>query len=59
MYAALGAGTLIKGAGAVAVPGMVIFFYLLVTRQWSLLPRLAGFARGALIYCAIVIPTYL
>ena len=36
MYAALGAGTLIKGAVAVAVPGMVIFFYLLMTRQWSL-----------------------
>ena len=58
MYAALGAGTLIKGAVAVAVPGMVIFFYLLMTRQWSLLPRL-GLARGALIYCAIVIPPYL
>lgn len=58
MYAALGAGTLLKGAVAVVIPGMVIFSYLLLTRQWFLLSRL-GPGRGALIYGAIVMPWYL
>jgi 4-amino-4-deoxy-L-arabinose transferase-like glycosyltransferase len=58
MYAALGAGTLIKGAVGVVIPGMVIFSYLALTRQLSLLSRL-GLGRGALIYCAIVMPWYL
>ena len=58
MYAALGAGTLIKGAVGLVIPGMVIFSYLALTRQWSLLSRL-GLGRGALIYCAVVLPWYL
>jgi 4-amino-4-deoxy-L-arabinose transferase-like glycosyltransferase len=58
MYAALGAGTLIKGAVAIVVPGMVIFSYLLLTRQWFISSRLRP-DRGVLIYCAIVIPWYL
>ena len=58
MYAALGAGTLIKGAVGVVIPGMVIFSYLALTRQWPLLSRL-GLGRGVVIYCAVVLPWYL
>jgi 4-amino-4-deoxy-L-arabinose transferase-like glycosyltransferase len=58
MYVALGAGTLIKGAVALALPGMVMITYLLLTRRWSLLRRLQV-ARGALIYLSVVAPWYL
>jgi 4-amino-4-deoxy-L-arabinose transferase-like glycosyltransferase len=58
MYAALAAGTLIKGIVAVVLPGMVIFAYLLSTRQWVFLLRM-GLARGALVYLSIVVPWYL
>ncbi|HEX2241842.1 MAG TPA: glycosyltransferase family 39 protein, partial [Gammaproteobacteria bacterium] len=58
MYAALAAGTLIKGAVAVVLPGMVAAGYVLLTRQWSLVPRFQ-LARGALLYFAIVLPWYL
>jgi 4-amino-4-deoxy-L-arabinose transferase-like glycosyltransferase len=58
MYAALGAGTLIKGAVGAVIPGMVIFSYLALARRWSLLSRL-GLGGGALIYCAVVLPWYL
>jgi 4-amino-4-deoxy-L-arabinose transferase-like glycosyltransferase len=57
MYAALGAGTLIKGAVAVVIPGVVAVAYLLLTRQWSLVPRFQP-ARGALLYFIIVVPWY-
>jgi 4-amino-4-deoxy-L-arabinose transferase-like glycosyltransferase len=58
MCAALGAGTLVKGAIALVLPGMVISSYLLLTRQWSLLSHI-GIARGALIFLTIVLPWYL
>ena len=58
MCAALAAGTLIKGAVAVALPGMVILSYLLLTRQWFIL-RCLRLGRGAFIYSAIIIPWYL
>ena len=58
MFAAVAVGTLLKGAIGVVLPGMVIFSYLLLTRQWSLLPRM-GIARGALIYLSVVLPWYL
>jgi 4-amino-4-deoxy-L-arabinose transferase-like glycosyltransferase len=58
MYAAFGVGTLIKGPIAIVLPGLVIFVYLLVTGQWSLLLRLS-LLRGVLIFCVIVAPWYL
>jgi 4-amino-4-deoxy-L-arabinose transferase-like glycosyltransferase len=58
MYAALGAGTLVKGAVGLVLPGMVAVAYLLLTRQWSLVPRFQ-LARGALLYLVIVLPWYL
>ncbi|HEX2226806.1 MAG TPA: glycosyltransferase family 39 protein [Candidatus Binatia bacterium] len=57
MYAALGAGTLIKGAVALVLPGIVIFSYLLLTRRWSLVRRLRV-GSGALLYLLIVLPWY-
>ncbi len=58
MYSALGIATLIKGLIGVIVPGMVIFSYLLLTRQWSLLRRME-LLPGALLFLAIVLPWYL
>jgi 4-amino-4-deoxy-L-arabinose transferase-like glycosyltransferase len=58
MYSALGAATLIKGLIGVVVPGMVIFCYLLLTKQWSVLRRLY-LVPGVLIFLAIVLPWYL
>ncbi len=58
MYGALGVATLIKGLIGVVVPGMVIFCYLLLTKQWSVLRRLY-LVPGAFIFLAIVLPWYL
>jgi 4-amino-4-deoxy-L-arabinose transferase-like glycosyltransferase len=58
MYAAMAIGTLIKGPIAVVIPGMVIFFYLLLSRQWFLL-RQMQLLPGVLVYCAIVMPWYI
>ena len=58
MYGALGAATLIKGLIGVVVPGMVIFCYLLLTKQWLVLRRLY-LVPGAFIFLAIVLPWYL
>jgi 4-amino-4-deoxy-L-arabinose transferase-like glycosyltransferase len=58
MYGALGAATLIKGLIGIVVPGMVIFFYLLLSKQWSMLRRIYLFP-GALLFLALVLPWYL
>lgn len=58
LYGALGAGTLIKGLIGVVIPGMVIFFYLLLTKRWSVLKRIY-LIPGALLYLAIVAPWYI
>ena len=58
MYSALGAATLIKGLIGIVVPGMVIFFYLLLSQQWSMLRRIY-LVPGALLFLAIVLPWYL
>jgi 4-amino-4-deoxy-L-arabinose transferase-like glycosyltransferase len=58
LYSALGAATLIKGLIGIVVPGMVIFFYLLLGQQWSMLRRIYLFP-GALLFLALVLPWYL
>lgn len=58
MYTALGAGTLIKGLIGLVIPGLIIFFYLLLTKQWPILRRIY-LIPGALLYFAIVTPWYL
>ncbi len=56
-YAAIAIGTLVKGPIASVIPGMIIFFYLLLTRKWFLLRRL-NILLGILVYFAIVTPWY-
>ncbi|HEY5543974.1 MAG TPA: phospholipid carrier-dependent glycosyltransferase [Candidatus Binatia bacterium] len=58
MYLALAGATLIKGLIGVAVPGMVIFAYLLVRKQWAVLRRI-DLIPGAVLFLAIVLPWYL
>jgi 4-amino-4-deoxy-L-arabinose transferase-like glycosyltransferase len=58
LYVALGAGTLIKGLVGVVIPGMVIFSYLLLTKQWSNL-RKVYLVPGTMVFLAIVLPWYL
>lgn len=58
MYGAFGAATLIKGLIGIVIPGMVIFFYLALTKQWRILRRI-HLLPGALFFLAIVSPWYL
>ena len=57
-YCALGVATLIKGLIGVVVPGLVIYFYLLLSKQWSMLRRIY-LIPGLLLFLAIVLPWYL
>jgi 4-amino-4-deoxy-L-arabinose transferase-like glycosyltransferase len=58
LYVALAAATLIKGLIGVVVPALVIFFYLLLTRRWTVVRRIYPIP-GALLVLAIVTPWYL
>jgi len=58
MYSALAAATLIKGLIGIVAPGMVIFFYLLLSKRWSVLRRLY-LIPGTLLVLALVLPWYL
>lgn len=57
MYAAMAIGTLVKGPIALVVPGIIIFFYLFLTRKWFLLRRL-NILLGVIVYFMIVAPWY-
>ena len=58
LYGAFAAGTLIKGLVGLLIPGSVIFFYLLLTEQWSILRKLY-LIPGALLFLALIAPWYL
>src|SRR5262245_7869552 len=58
MYAAIGVATLVKGPIGAAIPALVIFFYLLISRRWQLLARME-IVRGALLFFAIAAPWYI
>ncbi|MBM2802855.1 MAG: 2 protein [Deltaproteobacteria bacterium] len=58
MYAAMALATLVKGPIGIAIPGMVIFCYLLIARKWRLLSEI-HLILGALVFCAVVVPVYL
>jgi 4-amino-4-deoxy-L-arabinose transferase-like glycosyltransferase len=58
MYGALAAGTLVKGLVGLLIPGLVIFFYVLIANRWSLL-RSVYPIPGALLFLALVGPWYL
>lgn len=55
MYGAMALATLLKGPIGVMIPGMVFFFYLLLTRRWRLLAQM-DMVIGALVFFAIVAP---
>jgi len=57
MYVGLAAGTLIKGLVGLLIPGLVIFFYLLIANRWSIL-RSLYLIPGALLFLALVAPWY-
>jgi 4-amino-4-deoxy-L-arabinose transferase-like glycosyltransferase len=58
MYVGLAAGTLIKGLVGLLIPGLVIFFYLLIAKRWSIL-RSIYLIPGAVLFLALVAPWYL
>lgn len=58
LYSALAIATLIKGLIGVVVPGMVFFFYLLLSNRWAVLRRIY-LIPGVLLFFAIVLPWYL
>jgi len=58
LYGALGVATLIKGLIGVVVPGMIIFFYLLSTKKWSILRRI-NLIPGTILFAVVAAPWYL
>ena len=58
MYGALAGGTLIKGLVGLLIPGLIIFFYLLIANRWSIL-RSLYLIRGALLFLVLVVPWHL
>ena len=60
MYLALGAGTLIKGLIGVVIPGMVIFFYMLLRKALGDFTAHLFYARRFVVFCggfAVVSPS--
>jgi len=57
MYAALAVATLIKGPIGFIVPEMVIFSYIIFSKNWSVL-REMNLILGAVIFFLIVVPWY-
>lgn len=49
---------LTKGLIGILIPGMVIFFYLLFTKQWKLLVRIP-WTTGVLVFLAITLPWFI
>ncbi|HWQ60776.1 MAG TPA: hypothetical protein VN521_00590, partial [Negativicutes bacterium] len=57
-YAAAGLSVLTKGPVGAVMPALVVFAYIAVTRQWSLLGRLRPFL-GTAVFLAVAGPWYL
>lgn len=58
LYGALGAATLTKGLVGLVVPGMIIFFYLVLTKSWTSLGKVRLFP-GVVLFLLIVMPWYI
>ena len=58
LYLALGAGTLVKGLVAFAIPGIVFFLFILLRGRWQILRRIY-LIPGAGVFLAVVLPWYL
>lgn len=57
LYIALGAATLTKGLVGLVVPGMIIFFYLLLSNSWRVLGKI-HLPAGAVLFLLVVTPWY-
>ena len=57
LYIALGAATLTKGLVGLVVPGMIFFFYLLLSNSWRVLGRIR-LLPGAVLFLLVVAPWY-
>ncbi len=55
-YALVGVSVLGKGPPAIGLAGVICFFYLLITRQWRLLPAKLELFRGMLIVALVSVP---
>ena len=58
LYGALGAATLTKGLVGLVVPGIIVFFYLLLTNSWRSLGKIRLFP-GVVLFLVIVMPWYI
>lgn len=56
-YVFVGLATLAKGALGFALPGLVIFVWMVITNEWRLLLRLR-IPTGALVFLAVAAPWY-
>lgn len=56
-YAFIGLATLAKGLLGFMLPGAILFFYILLTREWRLLKRVE-LLNGTLIFVAVSFPWY-
>lgn len=56
-YVFIGLATLAKGLLGFMLPGAIIFFYIVLTREWRLLKRVE-LGRGILIFIAVTFPWY-
>lgn len=57
-YVFMALAVLAKGLIGIVLPGGVIFFYLLVTRRWSLLKEMRLFS-GTLVFLAVAAPWFI
>lgn len=57
-YGAMAVGTLLKGMLGFAIPGMFIFFYCLLFKDWSFLKQLQ-LKKGLALFCLIALPWYI
>ncbi|MGZ8433584.1 MAG: glycosyltransferase family 39 protein [Candidatus Binatia bacterium] len=58
LYGALGAATLTKGLVGLVVPGLIVFFYLLLSNSWRSLGNIRLFP-GVVLFLLIVMPWYI
>lgn len=56
-YLFIGLATLAKGLLGFMLPGAILFFYILLTREWRML-RQVELGRGTLLFIAVTFPWY-
>jgi 4-amino-4-deoxy-L-arabinose transferase-like glycosyltransferase len=56
-YVFLGLATLAKGLLGFMLPGAILFFYILITREWRIM-RQVELGKGILVFIAVAFPWY-